>query len=184
MKLNTLFFLALVLLAVPAAGFCFDVTARVDKNRITPEDSLLLRIEIRGDKAELDLSMIKDFKVTPRGTTSSYQYINGKSESTFSYQFVLIPLRKGDLKIPSIKASRDGEISFTKEIGIFVSEATAILDNEVKDLFARADISGEKLFMGQSGVYSLKFYTSKRLSGLGFENPPEFKGFSAKTMEK
>jgi len=185
MKFHTLFFWAMVLLlvAIPATGFSFDVTARVDKNAVTPGDSLLLQIEISGGKAELDLSMITDFKVTSRGTTSSYKYINGKSESTFSYQFVLVPLTKGELKIPSIKATRDGETAFTKEIIITVSEEKAAPE-EAKALFSRADISAEKLFMGQSGVYSLKFFTSKRLSGLGFEKHPEFKGFSAKPIEK
>ncbi len=185
MKLNTLFFLVLALLftAMPINGFCFEVTARVDKNKITPADSVFLQIEIKGGKADPDLSMIKDFKVTSRGTTSSYNYINGKSESTFSYQYVLIPLTKGELKIPSIKASRDGEEAFTKEIIITVSEEPVLAD-EAKALFARADISEKKLFMGQPAVYSLKFFTSKRLSGLGFENPPEFKGFSAKPGDK
>ena len=184
MKFNTIIFAALVLLlAIPGTGFCFEVTAQVDKNKITPEDSVLLRIEISGGKADPDLSGITDFKVTSRGTSSSYQFINGKSQSTFSYQFILTPLKQGALRIPSIKVIQDGETAFTKEILITVSEEQAAPD-EVKALFAQAEVSEAKLFMGQPGVYSLKFFTSKRLSGLGFENPPEFKGFSAKPVEK
>lgn len=185
MKFNALFFLALVLFltAMPVSGICFDVTARVDKNKVTPADSIFLQVVITGGKADLDLSLIRDFKVTSRGTTSSYNYINGKSESTFSYQYVLVPLTNGELKIPPIKASRDGEEAFTKEIIITVSEVP-VAAGEAKSLFVRAGVSGEKLFMGQPGVYSLKFFTSKRLSGLGFESPPEFTGFSAKSIEK
>jgi hypothetical protein len=184
MKLHSFIFAALVLLLViPAQGFCFEVTARVDKNKITPEDSVLLRIEVGGGKADPDLSGITDFKVTPRGTSSSYQFINGKSQSTASYQFILTPLKQGVLKIPSIKVIRDGETAFTKEILITVSEEQAS-QGEVKALFARAEISDEKLFMGQPGIYSLKFFTSKRLSGLGFDSPPGFKGFFAKPVEK
>jgi tetratricopeptide (TPR) repeat protein len=184
MKFYSFIFTVLVLLLViPAHGFCFEVTARVDKNKITPEDSVLLRIEVGGGKADPDLSGITDFKVTPRGTSSSYQFINGKSQSTASYQFILTPLKQGELKIPSIKVVRDGETAFTKEILITVSEEHAAR-GEVKALFARAEILNEKLFMGQPGVYSLKFFTSKRLSGLGFESPPGFKGFSVKPVEK
>ena len=171
MKINAMMFTALMLLlTIPAIGFCFDVTAHVDKNKITPEDSVLLLVEINGGKAELDLSGITDFKVTSRGTSSSYQ-------------FILTPLKQGTLRIPSIKAIQDGETAFTKEILITVSEEKPV-PGEVKALFARAEISAEKLFMGQLAVYSLKFFTSKRLSGLGFEKPPEFKGFSAKPVEK
>jgi hypothetical protein len=184
MKLNAVIFTALVLLLViTAQGFCFEVTARVDRNKIAPEDSVLLRIEMSGGKADPDLSGITDFKVTPRGTSSSYQFINGKSQSTSSYQFILTPLKQGALKIPSIKLTRDGETAFTKEILITVSEEQAA-QGEVKALFARAEISNKKLFMGQPGIYSLKFFTSKRLSGLGFDSPPGFKGFSVKPIEK
>lgn len=184
MKFYSFILTALVLLlAMPAHGFCFEVTARVDKNQITAEESVLLRIEMVGGKADPDLSGITDFKVTPRGTSSSYQFINGKSQSTSSYQFILTPLKQGELKIPSIKVTRDGETAFTKEILITVSEEQAAR-GEVKALFARAEMSDEKLFMGQPGIYSLKFFTSKRLSGLGFESPPGFKGFSVKPVEK
>ncbi|MCM2283993.1 MAG: BatD family protein [Desulfobacula sp.] len=184
MKLKALIFAALaLLLVIPAQAFCFEVTARVDKNRVTPEDSVLLRIEISGGKADPDLSGITDFKVTPRGTSSSYQFINGKSQSTSSYQFILTPLKQGQLRIPAIKVVQDGETAFTQEIFITVSEEQAV-QGEVKALFARAEISNEKLFMGQPGVYSLKFFTSKRLSGLGFDSPPGFKGFSVKPVEK
>jgi len=184
MKLNAVIFAALVLmLVIPAQAFCLEVTARVDKNQITPEDSVLLRIEVGGGKADPDLSGITDFKVTPRGTSSSYQFINGKSQTTASYQFILTPLKQGELKIPSIKVIQDGETVFTKEILITVSEEQAV-QGEVKVLFARAETSNEKLFRGQPGIYSLKFFTSKRLSGLGFENPPGFKGFSVKPVEK
>ena len=182
MILHSFIFTALLLLLViPAQGF--EVTARVDKNRITPEDSVLLRIEVNGGKADPDLSGVTDFKVTPRGTSSSYQFINGKSQSTASYQFILTPLKEGALKIPSIKVIRDGETVFTQEILITVSEEKASPD-EVKALFARAEISDEKLFMGQPGIYSLKFFTSKRISDPKFENSPGFKGFSVKPVEK
>nr|NJM01083.1 tetratricopeptide repeat protein [Desulfobacula sp.] len=184
MKLNSVIFAALVLLlAIPAPGLGFEVTARVDKNMITPEDSVLLRIEISGGKADPDLSGITDFKVTPRGTSSSYQFINGKSQSTFSYQFILIPLKQGTLRIPAIKAEREGETVFTEEILITVSTEKPA-QGEVKSLFARAEVSDEKPFMGQPVIYSLKIFTSKRLSGLGFENPLEFRGFSAKPVER
>ena len=185
MKLNTLSFLILVLLvtAMPVSAFSFEVTARVDKNKITPADSIFLKVEIQGGKADLDLSMIRDFKVASQGTTSSYNYINGKSQSTFSCQYVLTPLSKGELIIPSIKASRDGEEAFTREIIITVTDEPAAAD-EVRALFSKAEISEKKIFMGQAVVYSLKFFTSKRLSGLGFETPPEFNGFLAKPFDQ
>lgn len=172
----------LLLVTIPAIGFCFDVTASVDKTRISREDSILLRVISDGGKAELDLSMVKDFKVIPRGSSSSYNYINGKSERKATYQFVLIPLSKGELKIPAIKATRKGQTAFTRQIVIHVSNQ--VLDPDgVKALFAKADMTNTHLFVGGQAVYTLKFFTSKRLSGLGFEKPLEFNGLSSKPFE-
>ncbi|MCK5695626.1 MAG: protein BatD, partial [Desulfobacula sp.] len=184
MNLKRIFFITMMLLVtLPAIGFCFDVTASVDKTRISRDDSVLLRVMSNGGKAELDLFVVKDFKVIPRGSSSSYNYINGKSERKATYQFVLIPLSKGELKIPAIKATRKGQTAFTRQIVIQVSDQV-VNPNDVKALFARADMTNTRLFVGEQAVYTLKFFTSKRLSGLGFEKPPEFNGLSSKAFEK
>ncbi len=184
MKLKQVFFISLMLLVIlPATGFCFDVTAHVDKTSISREDSVLLNIVVTGGKADLNLSMIKDFKVISRGSSSSYNYINGKSETKAEYHYVLIPLAEGALKIPAIKAVMDEHTAFTEEIIIHVSEKVLNPD-DVRDLFATAEIAKARIFVNEQTVFSLKFFTSKRLSGLGFEKPPEFKGFSSKPFEK
>ncbi|MCD4720876.1 MAG: BatD family protein [Desulfobacula sp.] len=184
MNLKNIFFMTMMLLVtIPAIGFCFDVTAHVDKTRISKDDSIFLKVEVNGGKADLDLSMVKDFKVISRGSSSSYNYINGKSERKATYQYVLIPLSKGELKIPAIKATRKGQTAFTRQIVIHVSDQV-VNSGDVKALFARAEMTNTHLFAGEQAVYTLKFYTSKRLSGLGFENPPEFNGLSSKAFEK
>lgn len=184
MNLKSIFFFVLVfVILLPVTGFCFEVTAHVDKLKISKEDSVFLKIVVNGGKANLDLSKIKDFKVISRGSSSSYNYINGKSERKATYQYVLIPLKKGILKIPAIKVVMKGQTAFTKQIVIHVSDQV-LSPNDVKALFATANVAKADLFVGEQTIFSLKFFTSKRLSGLGFEKPPQFKGFSSKSFEK
>ncbi|WP_457552159.1 BatD family protein [Desulfobacula sp.] len=184
MKLKIMFLISFVLICVlPSTGLCLDVTAHVDKSKISSEDSVFLTVEVKGGKADLDLSVIKDFKVISRGSSSNYTFINGKSEKKASYQYVLIPLSKGVLTIPAIKAAADGQIAFTRKIVIHVSDRV-VSPGEAKALFARVEVTKAHLFVGEQAVFSLKFFTSKRLSGLGFEKSPEFKGFSSKPFEK
>ncbi len=171
------------LMATPGICLGFDVTAHVDKFKISQEDSVFLTIEVNGGKAELDLSLIKDFKVISRGTSSSFNYINGKSEKKASYQYVLLPLSKGRLQIPAIKATSKGQTAFTEQIIIHVADKIVSPD-EVKALFAKSIVTKNQLFTGEQAVFSLKFFTSRRLSGIGFEKPPEFKGFSVKPFEE
>ena len=173
-----IFFLALM----PATAFCLDMTAVVDKTRITRQDSIILKIIVQGGKADLDLSVIQDFRVYPRGTSSSYQYINGKSESKTIYQYLLTPLSEGELTIPSIIVHKDGQTMSTEPIKVHVTDRIVNPD-DVRDLFATASVSDSHLFTGQQAVYTIKFFTSRQLAGLGFENRPEFKGFTAKAFE-
>lgn len=167
----------------PLTGVCFDVTARVDKQKISMEDAVFLTIAVSGRNAEPDLSMIRDFSVMSRGSSSRYQSINGRSEIKAEYQYVLTPLKKGTLTIPAIKVVMDGQISFTTPIVIHVSDNLAGPD-DTKPLFAVSEVSKTKLFVGEQAIFSLKFFTSKRLSGLGFEKPPEFNGMASRPFEK
>ncbi len=200
MKFKKIFFVIIILLST-MPGLCFgvNVTAHVDKSKISQEDSVFLKIEVNGGKADLDLSVIKDFKVIPRGTSSSFNYINGKLEKKADYQFVLLPLSKGNLKIPAIKATIKGKTVFTKEIIIHVADQIVepnkvepnkvkpnkVKSNNVKALFAKSFVTKDQVFTGEQVVFTLQFFTSKRLSGnVLFEKSPEFKGFTAKSFEE
>ncbi|MCP4673310.1 MAG: protein BatD, partial [Desulfobacula sp.] len=161
----------LCLMALPGLCSTLDVTARVDKYKISQEDSIFLTIEVNGGKADLDLSGIKDFKVLSRGTSTSFNYINGKSQRKASYQYVLMPLSRGTLKIPALKATRKDQTAFTKQIIIHVADQ--IVDpHEIKALFLKAFMAKNQVFVGEQTIFTLQFFTSKRLSGLGFEKPP------------
>ncbi len=184
MKLKKVFLVILLFLAA-MPGLCsgFTVTAHVDKYKISLEDSIFLKIEVDGGKADIDLSMIKDFKVISRGTLSSFNFINGKSQRKASYQYILLPLSKGRLKIPAIKITRKGQTAFTKQIIIDVADQV-VKPDEVKALFSKSFVTKDQIFTGEQTIFTLQFFTSKRLSGLGFEKPPGFIGLSAKPFEE
>jgi len=177
------FVIIVLLIAIPGLCNGFDVTAHVDKTRISQDDSISLIVDVNGGKADLDISGIQDFKVISRGTSSSLSYINGKSERKASYRYILLPLSKGRLKIPAIKAKRKGQISFTKPMVIHVVDKVVDPD-KVKALFARAFVAKDQFFTGEQIVFTLQFFTSRRLSGIGFEKPFEFKGFSSQSFEE
>ena len=180
---SKIFFLTLiVLILIPQFCFGLTVTAHVDKYKISQEDSVLLNVDVDGGKADIDVSMVKDFKIISRGTSISSNYINGKYSSTATYQYILLPLSNGELKIPAIRAKRKGQTAFTKEITVFVTDHIAE-PGKVKALFAKSFVTKDELFTGEQTIFTLKFFTSKKLSSIGFESAPEFKGFFAKQFE-
>ncbi|MBU2431144.1 MAG: BatD family protein, partial [Proteobacteria bacterium] len=134
--MKKIFFMIVVILCfMPTAGHCFEVLAYVDKNQISQEDSVLLTVVVDGGKAQVDVSMIKDFDVMSRGTSTTMNYINGNLERKATYQYVLIPKTNGKLLIPPVQATLDGEIQFSKSIVIQVTDQV-VQHGEQKAVFA------------------------------------------------
>ena len=175
--------LAMVLISAPISAFGFEASAYVDKNKISADDTIMLQVEISGGKAEPDLSIVRDFKVHKRGTSSQINYINGKMDRKVTYQYLLVPVRTGNLIIPAIPVKGKGQQVTTDPVRIEVV-AQSREPGMSADIFARAELSQENMVIGQPAVYSLKFFTSRQLSGLSFETPPDFGDLSVKPFEK
>ena len=180
-----LILLILFILVIPGKGFCFSARAEVDRNIISKNDSLILKIVIKGGKGEVDVSPIIDFKVMSRGTGTSISIINGKYSKTFTHTYLLFPLKTGILKIPSLTVSDGGKTAFTKQINIKVTMPgiTGNGQENTGDIFARAHISSPVLYTGQQAIYTFKFYAAVNYSSANLDQP-SFKGFSAKEAGK
>ena len=89
-------------------GFIYSqngIEVAVDRNRIYEGESVKLTISIEnGDSPEVNLSIIKDFKIPSEpSTATNIQWVNGKMSTTHTLTWTLIPKRKGRLQIPSLK---------------------------------------------------------------------------------
>ena len=182
MKVRPIFFLSLwVILLIPSVGLGFEVSARVDRTTMTPEDILNLQVVVEGGTAEVDLSPVKDFRVMSSGTSTSRSYINGKWSHQVAYQYRLIPLKSGTLVIPGLKVSgKDAEV-FTDEIRIQVKEQERA-DTEGRPFFAESEVSRSNPVVGQQIRYTFRLFSAKQFSRASLDTP-EFKGFSAKEIE-
>ncbi len=182
-KLYHIFFLSILLcLFVPAQGFCFNVSATVDRNTISANNSLMLKIVIKGGNGKVDISPITDFKVISRGTGTSISIINGKYSRTSTHTYLLFPLKQGILKIPPLTVSQKNKTAHTKQISINVINAGHEPEN-TGDLFAQANISSPVLYIGQQAIYTFKFYTAINYSSANLDLP-SFQEFSAKQAGK
>jgi len=169
-----------IILFLPSLGYGFSATAQVDQTRIGPGEAISLQVLVDGGQGEVDLSPITDFEILSSGTQSSRSYINGKWKHQVTYQYMLMPKRKGELIIPELPVIRDGERTLTREIQILVSGNSAAGD-EQSSFFARASLGGTDVVLGQQTVYTLKLYAAKAFSGASFD-PPDFEGLMAREL--
>ncbi|MFH1154586.1 MAG: BatD family protein [Pseudomonadota bacterium] len=167
-----------MLLLISGSGFCLDVSVLVNKNSISENESVRLQVVVKGSDATVDTSAILDFKVFPRGTSTSVSIVNTEYSKSTTHTFSLVPQSKGTLTIPPLTVSRDGEVFLSKPIVIEVASLSAA-QKQSRDVFAQASLSGTRLFTGQQAIYTFRLFSAVRFSNARLQEP-SFKGFTAK----
>jgi len=175
----------ILMLIIPNTVIAGEVRAFVDRNQITLGESLNLMISVKGEGGEADVSPIRDFKVISRGTSTSVQIVNSRITREMTYNYTLIPLKEGMLKIPPLTVTADGNTYKTEEIIVKISK-TPQQDTRAgsRDVFAEAYISNPNPYQGEQILYTLKFCNGIQIENARFQKPPEFPGFTAKKIEQ
>ncbi len=172
-----------ILIIFPVFAYAgVKVSATVDRTGIGPGESLTLNVTIEGEGGDVDISPIRDFKVVSRGSTNSINMVNGKFSQKLIYNFVLIPVKEGRLKIPSLPVTSGGKTYYTKPIAINVSKASTGTKTGGKDIFVEAKVSDLHPYVNQYIDYTFKLYQAVRIANAQFD-PPDFKGFNATELE-
>ena len=164
----------------PDQGFAFSVTAQVDRNEISINDYLGLKVVFDGGEGEVDTAPITDFQIVSRSSSSNVSIINGSYSKTVTAVFQLLPRTKGRLAIPSLPVSHDGKVYHTQPIEVMVSDSP-VAPEDNRDIFVRAKLSHEKLFVGQQGIYRFQLFSAVQFSNARLQKP-EFEGFSVEEM--
>jgi len=171
----------ITLLLVSSA--CFALTARVDRSSLAKNETLTLQLQsdVRQDLSGLDLAQLrKDFEVVNRSTQSSFNIINGETESNTTLTLTLKPLRASELLIPEFEL--DGKVS--RSISVFVTEPKRA-DNATQDraVYLETELDKKELIVGEQLLYTLRILYATELSnaslptfeleGVGVEALPE-----------
>ncbi len=173
-------FLALFIILVPGFAVGAKISAVVDQNRITPDETVQLTVTIDGDKGQIDTSAIRDFTVVSRGTGSTIQMINGQTTRQTSANYILIPLKSGTLTIPPLSVKTGGKVLKTREIKITVSRSPA-QNTDQKELFVQGTVSNTAPYAGEQMIYTFSLYSAVRMANLRFQKPA-FQGFTVRQI--
>ncbi len=171
----------MILLATAAFADAAGVRAVVDRNQATVGESIALQVTIDGGKGDVDLSGLTDFKTISRGSSSSFQMINGRTSRQLIHDYVLIPLKAGNLTIPAIPVTIDGKIHYTTPIGVTVSKEPTT-DSGQRDVYVTADVSDPAPWVGQQMIYTFRLFNAVQVADAKFQ-APEFNGFNAEELE-
>ena len=179
-----------LLLSLNLSNICFgenvSVTATVDKNSLTLEDTLQLSIIIKGSKntPPPELPPLPDFKVVSSGTSSSTQYINTQRSVSITYNYRLIPMNTGSIDIGPARVNINGNTYSTKPITVEVQKPSRTPALDKKTAFIEASLSSEKAYIGEQLIYTFRLFHRIEAKNLDLKLPFDKTWFNKEELGK
>ena len=158
------------------------VTASVDKQELTLEDSVIFSIVVEGTRSAPppQLPPLGAFKIRPRGTSSSFQIINGDRSSSITYKFALLPRQAGTFTIGPATVEVEGGKYRTAPITLIVKKPSAVPDAS-RDVFVEMVVSNKKPYAQEQVTATLRIYHRVEIRNLKADI--KFPGFRKETLK-
>lgn len=129
---NTILIPLLLIMLIPVQALAADIRASLDRSTITEGETVSLILVSQGSvDDDPDFSVLeKDFEVLGQSQQSSYQFINGKGQSSKQWVLKLKPRHGGVIKIPSVPFGKDTSPSLRLKVteAVYEQESTANKD--------------------------------------------------------
>ena len=202
-----LFVLLLALGSSLARAQQVQVTATAEPNRVEEGQEVELKVQISGTDRQPDqpptLPQMPGFVVASGPSVSSYfQWVNGRSSSSRTYTWILIPQGKGPHSIPPIAVAVDGTTYRTAMLRVDVVERTATGSGSgpsgrpvspfadpwtrrrlatppgtPASLFVEAVVDKTEVYKGEQVSLMYKVYTQYELANMALQDQPSYEGF-------
>jgi tetratricopeptide (TPR) repeat protein len=212
MKLLAGLLACFLFLLAPAPGMAADVeiTTTLSSDEIHEGESFIFTLIVsgpmRGSEAPV-LPELEDFALAGTASFSNFSFSNGKTSSTKTYRYTLVPLSVGTFTIPAIPVSVKGKIYRSRAQLVSVKAAgtaganrqpapaaTPVDDSPVADdrssgagndqVFIRSWLDEKQVYVGQQLVHHFALYRQPTVSFLGTPqySRPDFTGFWAEPL--
>jgi len=169
--LHTILLISFLIVSQFARADVSEVTATVDRNPVTANQSFVLTVTVDDDVANDSFSpskLLKDFVVGRTSVSRQTSMINGNLSKQTRFTTVLIPQAAGDYEIPTITI---GGVS-SAPISLQVLEAGSNQDTEQKIAFLEAQVDSEQVYLQQPITYVARLFLAADLNK-GNLIPPE-----------
>jgi hypothetical protein len=152
------------------------VTAAVERNEVYVGAPFTLQIQVEGsDQVERpDLSSLAGFQVQEAGggqnNSQSISIVNGKISRVvqrgFTFNYRLTAKSAGELTIPAISVTAEGQTRRTQPIRI-----RALPPAQSDDFKLRLDVSEQRCYVGQPVILTLTWYVGRNVEEFQFNVP-------------
>ncbi len=196
-------YLLLAVLLAPAAAAAtqdLQVTASVDAEEVGVQDQLQLTISVSGpDSGNAEAPRLPRFAgfdvVGGPNVGTQFQWINGRTSSSRSYTYTLLPKKPGKHTIDAIEVQAGGKVFRTDPITVSV-RAGSVQPSQRRsadpfggegllpgrgasgnEVFVEAEIDRNRAYPGQQVTLTYHLYTRVGVTGLQLQESPTLTGF-------
>lgn len=173
--------------------------ASVDNNKVAENERFELRFTFEGKNLNalknFNPPTLKEFRVlSGPNQSTSMQIINGVSSSSLTLSYILMPNTTGVFTIGSASIQYEGRAYSTDQIKVTIVKGSQkpkddsgkqISNEEIaKNLFIRATIDKNKVYLGEQVTVTYKLYTRLNIaSQMSVDKLPQYQGFWAEELE-
>lgn len=198
----------LAMLLASAWAQDLQVTAEVNSNVVGLQDQFQLTVTATGgesrDAEAPKLPRFQNFRVVAGpGLSTQFQWINGRSTSSKSFIYTLLPEKEGQFTLDPIEVVVGGRIYRTQPITIRVTSAapappprrlpaTPFGNDEIvrqstlpsgDQVYVTAELDREAAYPGQQVTLTYHLLTQVGVSGLQLQENPPLNGFWVENLE-
>ncbi|MGA0242032.1 MAG: BatD family protein [Candidatus Marinamargulisbacteria bacterium] len=174
-----------VAISIGAIANEFEFTSNLNRFKIHQDESVVLTLTVKGVREDIyktiqppDLS--RDFNIQSTRQSSSFSFINGTTERTRQYQYILQPRASGIYIIDPFRVVYQSKSYATKPLRIVVRDARTVLPaspsspnikpavspessstssiTNQRSVFLDTSVSSPTIFMGEHINYSVVLY--------------------------
>jgi hypothetical protein len=214
MKVSAIALGLFLFIAALAWGQDAQVTASVGSDSVGVQDQFQFTITVSGkDSGDAEpprIQSVKNFKVVSGPITSSqFQWINGRTNNSKSFTYLLIPEKEGQFAIDPVEVPVRGKAYKTQPVQVRVTSALQSSlpprqrsarppdplnpfeeeqDNgsgkpAADSVLVRAELDRSSVYPGQQVTLSYRIYTQIGISGFQLQESPQLSGFWVEDIE-
>ncbi len=197
--LKKIFVLAL-LMAPPATYGQADISIQISLNResISLGEQAVLTATITGTVKNLpkpDLPNLSAFNVYSQGTSTNISIVNGKMTSSYSYQYILQPIKPGTFPIKPVTLVYNNQRFVSNELTLTVVGSSGVstpkslqqqattTGGDNRDIFLTAEVDKKTAYVNEQMKLTVKFFTAVQLYSQPEYNAPQTTDFWANALE-
>ncbi|MFO1488046.1 MAG: BatD family protein [Verrucomicrobiota bacterium] len=117
--------LAVLLAGISLRAATFTATLDRDAIQVGENATLTLKFDDGKPKSMPALPSIANLQISPQGSFQNYTIDNGRSSSSYTYTYAVIPAQPGDYTIPTLGAIVDGKVLTSQPLKLKVVKAGA-----------------------------------------------------------